>query len=143
MAQFCDKSGSLYKADCDHFYSICGQMVHIGQIIQQAVEKEEIGITVFSKRIGTSRRNAYRIFENPSIDTGLLIKVCLVLRKNFFAYYIPEVDNLLLKKNPDTEAIQRGGYLKPEDIDFFKKISKGVEILLSEREKKKGKKKGG
>ncbi|UPT65604.1 MAG: helix-turn-helix domain-containing protein [Sphingobacteriales bacterium JAD_PAG50586_3] len=64
--------------------------VHIGKIIQALVKSKGISVTDFADMVNYSRRNVYEIFEKATIDTGLLIKISKVLKKNLFFEYITE-----------------------------------------------------
>lgn len=46
----------------------------------------------FAKKINTTRRNAYKVFEKNTIDTGILIKISKVLGENLFLKYISETE---------------------------------------------------
>lgn len=62
-------------------------MIHIGEKIKEVAKKKGITIVDFASKINCSRRNIYSIFNKPTIDTGLLLKISKVLEYNFFEYY--------------------------------------------------------
>lgn len=62
--------------------------VHIGKLIQQKVKTKGITVVDFARKINYSRRNAYAIFKNESINTSLLSKIGKVLEYDFFNDYI-------------------------------------------------------
>ena len=64
--------------------------IHIGKIIHDKIKHKEISITEFADKINTTRRNAYKIFNKPNIDTELLIKISEVVGENFFFNYISD-----------------------------------------------------
>ncbi|UPT68628.1 MAG: helix-turn-helix domain-containing protein [Sphingobacteriales bacterium JAD_PAG50586_3] len=85
--------------------------VHIGKIIQALVKSKGISVTDFADMVNYSRRNVYEIFEKPTIDTGLLIKISKVLKKNLFFEYIKEEEiiecaNILSNENDLLAAIK-------------------------------------
>ena len=41
----------------------------------------------FARAIPCSRVHAYKIFQKATIDTGLLLRICIVLSYNFFKDY--------------------------------------------------------
>lgn len=44
----------------------------------------------FSNKINCTRRNAYKIFDKPSIDTDLLVTISKVIGENLFFKYIKD-----------------------------------------------------
>lgn len=67
-------------------------MVHIGQIIESELHKQERSVTWFASKLYCDRTNVYSIFKRKSIDTELLLRICSVLNYNFFNYYTSELD---------------------------------------------------
>ncbi len=49
--------------------------VNIGVEIKAVLHTKGMSISEFARRIGTSRENAYSIFNRTSIDTELLLKI--------------------------------------------------------------------
>lgn len=66
-------------------------MVHIGQLIEQEIHKQERSVTWFAKQLCYERTNVYSIFKRESIDTALLVRISKILHHNFFSYYDEEV----------------------------------------------------
>lgn len=58
--------------------------LHIGKMIEAELRRQELTVTWFSRRLHCDRRNVYDIFNRSSIDTGLLLRVSMILRTNFF-----------------------------------------------------------
>jgi transcriptional regulator with XRE-family HTH domain len=100
--------------------------VHIGKIIQALVKSKGISVTDFADMVNYSRRNVYEIFEKSTIDTGLLIKISKVLKKNLFFEYITE-----------QEAIEYADTLGNENdlLAAIKDVKKTVVELKDEIEK--------
>ncbi|MBO5699445.1 MAG: helix-turn-helix domain-containing protein [Bacteroidaceae bacterium] len=73
-------------------------MIPIGNLIKNRVEESGITVKEFSTRLGIKRPNAYRIFSAQSIDTNLLMQICIVLNHNFFEYYTTSFTELNQKK---------------------------------------------
>lgn len=67
-------------------------MVHIGQIIETELHRQERSVTWFAKKLYCDRTNVYSIFKRKSIDTELLLRVSCILHHNFFNYYLPELE---------------------------------------------------
>lgn len=65
-------------------------MIHIGQIIETELHKQERSVTWFANKLFCDRSNVYSIFKRSSIDTELLFRISLILEHNFFSYYLNE-----------------------------------------------------
>ncbi len=63
------------------------ETLQIGKIIKDQLHRQERTVTWLSRMIHCDRRNVYDIFSRASIDTDLLYKISIALRKDFFAYY--------------------------------------------------------
>ena len=61
--------------------------LHIGKEIEKVYESSGMKLSEFAKRINTSTRNVYSIFERPEIKTDQLLKISRVLNHDFFAHY--------------------------------------------------------
>lgn len=61
--------------------------IHIGSLIRNKLEEDGRSASWLAKKIHCERGNIYKIFGKSSIDTALLLKITLVLKTNFFAYY--------------------------------------------------------
>lgn len=62
-------------------------MKPIGLLIKEELLRQERGITWFARKLACDRSNIYRLFEKESIDTGLLLRISLVLQRDFFHEY--------------------------------------------------------
>jgi hypothetical protein len=62
--------------------------LHIGKEIEKIYQNSGMKLSEFAKRINTSSRNVYSIFERPEIKTDQLAKISEVLRFNFFSLYM-------------------------------------------------------
>ena len=80
-------------------------MKPIGLLIKEELHRQERGITWFARKLACDRSNIYRLFEKDSIDTGLLLHICLVLQHDFFTEYSLHVRDRLkaLQNSPETE----------------------------------------
>ena len=63
--------------------------LHIGKEIEQRYKESGIKLSEFAKRLSTSPRNVYAIFDRADIKTDLLMRISAVLNYNFFALYTP------------------------------------------------------
>lgn len=59
--------------------------LHIGQMIEAELRRQERTVTWFARQLHCDRRNIYDVFHRSSIDTSMLMRICLILRTNFFA----------------------------------------------------------
>lgn len=67
-------------------------MIHIGQIIETELHRQERSVTWFANKLYCDRTNVYSIFKRKSIDTELLLRISLILHHNFFNYYLSEFE---------------------------------------------------
>ena len=49
-------------------------MIHIGQLIESELHRQERSVSWFAQKLCCERTNAYSIFKRKSIDTALLIR---------------------------------------------------------------------
>lgn len=61
--------------------------LHIGKEIEARYKESGIKLSEFAKRLSTTPRNVYTIFERSDIKTDLLQRIGEVLRFNFFTLY--------------------------------------------------------
>lgn len=64
----------------------------IGKIIEQELRAQERSVVWFANKLGCERTNIYKIFQRDSVDTKLLYKISMILRRNFFDIYARELD---------------------------------------------------
>jgi hypothetical protein len=62
--------------------------LHIGKEIEKIYQNSGMKLSEFAKRINTSSRNVYSIFERAEIKTDQLAKISEVLKFNFFSLYM-------------------------------------------------------
>lgn len=61
--------------------------IHIGKAIDKRREDLNMTKTEFGRQIGIRQQHVNKIFENESIETGKLVKICHILNFNFFTLY--------------------------------------------------------
>ena len=107
-----------------------GNMIHIGEEIQERLRKKRMKVVDFSRKIDTNRNNIYDIFNRKSIDSGLLLKISEALEFDFFRLYsIPLSKNTLVQQLDDPlEELKNYEDLKRNFQSLEKENS-----LLSER----------
>ena len=62
-------------------------MIHIGNLIQKELRQQKRSFTWFAEQICCDRSNVYKIIQKKSIDTDLLQRISITLKKDFFQYY--------------------------------------------------------
>ena len=67
-------------------------MIHIGNLIKEELELQERSVTWFANKLCCERTNVYSIFKRESIDTDLLQRISKILHRNFFLYYIKDIE---------------------------------------------------
>lgn len=70
-----------------------GVMIHIGQLIKQELEDQGRTVVWFAKCLSYSRTNVYKIFDRPTIDVGVLLRISTLLGVDFFKVYTKELEN--------------------------------------------------
>lgn len=68
--------------------------MHIGQLIRIELVRQHHSATWFAQELGCSRTSVYNIFEKPTIDSGLLLRICVVLKVDFFKIYSQHLDKI-------------------------------------------------
>ena len=63
------------------------ELIHIGHIIQEELRVQGRTVTWFAQQLNLHRRVCYRIFDNYSIDTQLLLRISELLGRDFFTKY--------------------------------------------------------
>ncbi len=61
--------------------------LHIGQMIRREMLRQQRSVSWLAEQIPCDRRNIYHIFRRPNIDSGLLLKLSLILHTDFFRFY--------------------------------------------------------
>jgi hypothetical protein len=57
---------------------------HLGRLIRAELDRQDLTIKWFARKINCSRPNCYCIFERQFIDIELLKRISQALRHNFF-----------------------------------------------------------
>lgn len=69
-------------------------MKHIGQLIKEVFDRQPRSCTVqwFAGQINCHRSNVYDIFNRPTIDCDLLVRISRILNHNFFLDIAEDVE---------------------------------------------------
>lgn len=110
--------------------------LHIGKEIEKNYQNSGMKLSEFAKRINTSSRNVYSIFERPEIKTDQLAKISEVLRFNFFSLYVTSKNSHVAEppesytaaKNKITVTLELDG--KPGTLDEHIRKIKAINELL-------------
>ena len=62
-------------------------MVPIGQKIEEEVRRQERSVCWFARKLCCNRQNVYDIFRRTNIDAELLLRISIILERNFFEEY--------------------------------------------------------
>ena len=61
--------------------------VHIGEEIHNELERQGRSVSWLAEQLGCNRTNIYNIFMRDNINTLLLMKTSIALKKDFFVLY--------------------------------------------------------
>ena len=65
--------------------------MHIGNRIKEVMKERKMSVVAFSRQLGCSRTNIYKLFEHYSIDTMQLLHISRILDHDFFEEYRQEL----------------------------------------------------
>ena len=65
--------------------------MHIGNRITEVMKERRMSVVAFSRQLGCSRTNAYKLFDHYSIDTMQLLRISSILDHDFFEEYRQEL----------------------------------------------------
>ena len=78
--------------------------IHIGHIIQAQLKTDQRSVGWLAREIGCTRNHVYKIFNKPSLDGDLLLRISLSMHFNFFQYYSRAfLDNLKARIGEEIE----------------------------------------
>lgn len=66
-------------------HGISIMMKPIGSLIKEELERQERSISWFARKLSCDRSNVYRLFQKESIDTNLLVRISVILGRDFFS----------------------------------------------------------
>ena len=64
--------------------------IHIGHLIREQLEADERSVSWLAREIHCTRNNVYKIFNKPSLDADLILRISKSMNFNFFQYYTAE-----------------------------------------------------
>lgn len=80
-------------------------MVHIGQLIQEELQRQERTPSWLARKIHCDRTNIYKIFQRESIDTSQLAHICTALNHNFFIDLSADIEAVRSEQNIACEKL--------------------------------------
>ena len=67
-------------------------MIPLGQLIEEELRHQERSVSWFARKLCCNRQNVYDIFRRTNIDAELLLRISLILGRNFFDEYVAEYE---------------------------------------------------
>ena len=64
--------------------------IHIGHLIREQLKADDRSVSWLAREIHCTRNNVYKIFNKPSLDSDLILKISIAMQFNFFQYYTAE-----------------------------------------------------
>ena len=61
--------------------------IFIGTLIQQELKNQERTVSWLARKLDCDRTNVYNIFRRQDIDTELLMRISVILHRDFFAIF--------------------------------------------------------
>ena len=61
--------------------------IHIGHLIEAQLKADQRSASWLAREIGCSRNHVYKIFNKPSLDGDLILRISNAMNFNFFQYY--------------------------------------------------------
>ena len=74
------------------FMLILVENLHIGHFIRNKLQEQGRTVTWLARQIPCTRNHIYKIFQKPTIDTALLLRISCVMNYNFFDDFFQESD---------------------------------------------------
>ena len=108
--------------------------IHIGQIIKERVTEKRLSQEALGKMINTTKQNVGNIYKRRSIDTQLLLKLCVVLEYNFFEVFYSE-EPLKTMRQKEIEAFNNEIKVLQSSIRQRDERIKDLEEIMSSNKK--------
>lgn len=64
--------------------------IHIGHLIREQLKKDQRSASWLAREIHCTRNHVYKIFNKPSLDGNLILRISIAMNFNFFQYYSAE-----------------------------------------------------
>ena len=76
--------------------------IHIGKEIEKKTRERGMTVVGLSRELGCHRTNVYRVFDSPTVDTGLLSRLSIILNYDFFKLYSEDIAYKIEEKMSDS-----------------------------------------
>ncbi|MBR0024275.1 MAG: XRE family transcriptional regulator [Muribaculaceae bacterium] len=73
-------------------------MINIGQAIKDELIHQERTAGWLACKLGCNRQFVYRLLMKNSIDSSLLLRISIILNRNFFKEYSEQYNSLITSK---------------------------------------------
>lgn len=103
--------------------------LHIGRLVNNKILEKRLTYTEVSRRMNITLPSLTGYFENPSLQSRIIHKLCLALEYNFFDDFTNTLPENLQKTNDDSQSKQEIEALKKVIEDQQKEISIYKELL--------------
>ena len=64
--------------------------IHIGHLIREQLKADDRSVSWLAREIHCTRNHVYKIFNKPSLDSDLILRISNAMNFNFFQYYTAE-----------------------------------------------------
>lgn len=71
--------------------------IHIGNEIEKKMKERRMTVVGLSRQLGCHRTNMYRIFDTPTIDSGVLARLSIILQFDFFKFYSDDIASKIVE----------------------------------------------
>lgn len=112
--------------------------MHIGKLIKDKVQENQISVVKFASIINTTRENVYGIFKRKSIDTELLIKISKALNFNFFELFYSEI-NVQLGLKVHEQVVMKTDKTNSNEFDYLRNENELLRDIIKLLKEKKAK----
>nr|WP_272960531.1 XRE family transcriptional regulator [Barnesiella viscericola] len=65
--------------------------MHIGNRIRDILTERGQSVVWLARQLSYSRTNIYKLFDKSTIDTGVLLRISIILHYDFFVEYSNEI----------------------------------------------------
>ena len=103
--------------------------LHIGQLIKNKIQEKKLTYSEVSRRINVTLPSLMAYFENPSLQSRIIHKLCLALDYNFFEDYTNILPENIRNANNDSQRNNEIEELKNIIEDQKKEITIYKELI--------------
>lgn len=97
-------------------------MKHRGEIIEEAVRKSGIPLTLIAKRMKKSRRHLYNIFQNPHLSLDEIVQIGKIIHHDFSENFT-ELRNLKKIDSNNNLKVLSDSFWKDKYLELLEKYN--------------------